>query len=80
MKTAKPDFDWSWQERDVILEYIFNRYGYENVAFGTNVEFKYRSIFREVGRFCKEVRPFSQNPMRYNKSNSVVKCKNTACY
>jgi DNA polymerase III alpha subunit len=37
MKIAKspPDFDidWSWQERDVILEYIFNRYGYENVAF-----------------------------------------------
>ena len=46
-----PDFDidWSWRERDEILTYIFKRYGKEYVAFcGTNVEFKYRSIFREV--------------------------------
>ena len=48
-----PDFDidWSWRERDEILKYIFERYGKEHVAFcGTNVEFKYRSIFREVGK------------------------------
>jgi DNA polymerase-3 subunit alpha/error-prone DNA polymerase len=52
-RKTPPDFDidWSWKERDVILEYIFNRYGREHVAFcGTNVEFKYRSIFREVGK------------------------------
>ncbi len=48
-----PDFDldWSWQQRDEILQYIFERYGKDHVAFcGTNVEFKYRSIFREVGK------------------------------
>lgn len=48
-----PDFDidWSWQDRDKILSYIFNKYGKDHVAFcGTNVEFKYRSIFREVGK------------------------------
>ncbi|MCT2563926.1 DNA polymerase III subunit alpha [Chryseobacterium herbae] len=48
-----PDFDvdWSWQERDTMIQYIFDRYGKEHVAFcGTNVEFKYRSIFREVGK------------------------------
>ncbi|WP_080779301.1 DNA polymerase III subunit alpha [Chryseobacterium phocaeense] len=52
-RKTPPDFDidWSWQERDTMLEYIFNRYGREHVAFcGTNVEFKYKSICREVGK------------------------------
>ncbi|KUJ51606.1 DNA polymerase III subunit alpha [Chryseobacterium sp. JAH] len=52
-RTSPPDFDidWSWQNRDTILKYIFDKYGKEHVAFcGTNVEFKYRSIFREVGK------------------------------
>ncbi len=52
-RKTPPDFDidWSWQNRDAILQYIFNKYGRDHVAFcGTNVEFKYRSIFREVGK------------------------------
>ena len=52
-RKTPPDFDidWSWQDRDVILDYIFNKYGKDYVAFcGTNVEFKYRSIFRELGK------------------------------
>ena len=79
-RKSPPDFDidWSWQERDVILEYIFNRYGSENVAFcGTNVEFKYRSIFREVGKVFglpkEELDHLAKNPMRLQQSNSVVK-------
>lgn len=79
-RKSPPDFDidWSWQERDEILEYIFNRYGYENVAFcGTNVEFKYRSIFREVGKVFglpkDELDHLAKNPMKLQQSNSVVK-------
>jgi len=52
-RKSPPDFDldWSWQNRDAILEYIFKKYGKDHVAFcGTNVQFKYRSIFREVGK------------------------------
>ena len=52
-RKSPPDFDidWSWQHRDQILDYIFTKYGKEHVAFcGTNVEFKYRSIFRDVGK------------------------------
>ncbi|MDC7218189.1 MAG: PHP domain-containing protein, partial [Spirochaetales bacterium] len=52
-RKSPPDFDidWSWKERDVILDYIFKRYGADHVAFcGTNVEFKYKSILREVGK------------------------------
>ncbi|WP_426484633.1 DNA polymerase III subunit alpha [Flavobacterium sp. 2] len=79
-RKSPPDFDidWSWKERDVILKYIFDRYGYENVAFcGTNVEFKYRSIFREVGKVFglpkDELDMLAKNPMKLHQSNSIVK-------
>jgi DNA-directed DNA polymerase III PolC len=79
-RKSPPDFDidWSWKERDVILEYIFNRYGKENVAFcGTNVEFKYRSIFREVGKVFglpkEELDMLAKNPMKMHDKNSIVK-------
>jgi DNA-directed DNA polymerase III PolC len=79
-RKSPPDFDidWSWKERDVILEYIFNRYGKENVAFcGTNVEFKYRSIFREVGKVFglpkEELDMLAKNPMKLHDKNNIVK-------
>ncbi|MEA9414319.1 DNA polymerase III subunit alpha [Flavobacterium sp. PL02] len=79
-RKSPPDFDidWSWKERDTILEYIFNRYGAEHVAFcGTNVEFKYRSIFREVGKVFglpkEELDMLAKNPMALHDGNSVVK-------
>jgi DNA-directed DNA polymerase III PolC len=79
-RKSPPDFDidWSWKERDTILEYIFNRYGADHVAFcGTNVEFKYRSIFREVGKVFglpkEELDLLAKNPMASHDTNSVVK-------
>src|SRR5690606_20901316 len=79
-RKTPPDFDidWSWQERDTILEYIFDRYGKEHVAFcGTNVEFKYRSIFREVGKVFglpkEELDALASNPVDQHDDNSVVK-------
>ena len=78
-RKSPPDFDidWSWKERDVILEYIFNRYGKDHVAFcGTNVEFKYRSIFREVGKVFglpkEELDLLAKNPMKLHEKNSIV--------
>ncbi len=75
-----PDFDidWSWQERDEILEYIFQRYGRDHVAFcGTNVAFKYRSIFREVGKVFglpkEELDVLAKNPLAMHDDNKVVK-------
>ncbi|AWG24723.1 DNA polymerase III subunit alpha [Flavobacterium kingsejongi] len=79
-RKSPPDFDidWSWKERDIILEYIFSRYGAEHVAFcGTNVEFKYRSIFREVGKVFglpkEELDVLVKNPMELHDTNKVVK-------
>ncbi len=78
-RKTPPDFDldWSWQERDVILNYIFNRYGREHVAFcGTNVEFKYRSIIREVGKVFglpkEELDALVREPEELKSNNSVV--------
>ena len=78
-RKSPPDFDidWSWQERDTILNYIFNKYGAEHVAFcGTNVEFKYRSIFREVGKVFglpkEELDALAKNPMSRHSTNAVV--------
>lgn len=79
-RTSPPDFDidWSWQNRDSILEYIFNKYGKDHVAFcGTNVEFKYRSIFREVGKAFglpkEELDDLATKPMETHDGNDVVK-------
>lgn len=78
-RKTPPDFDidWSWKERDTILEYIFNRYGRDHVAFcGTNVEFKYRSILREVGKVFglpkEELDALAINPMNLHEKNSIV--------
>jgi len=79
-RKTPPDFDidWSWQTRDTILDYIFTKYGKEHVAFcGTNVEFKYRSIFREVGKAFglpkEELDTLATKPMNEHDNNSVFK-------
>jgi len=79
-RKSPPDFDidWSWKDRDTILDYIFDRYGRDHVAFcGTNVEFKYRSIFREVGKVFglpkEELDMLAKNPTKLHDNNSVVR-------
>ena len=79
-RNSPPDFDidWSWQNRDDILKYIFEKYGKDHVAFcGTNVEFKYRSIFREVGKAFglpkEELDILATNPMETHDASDVIK-------
>jgi DNA-directed DNA polymerase III PolC len=79
-RKSPPDFDidWSWKERDTILQYIFDKYGADHVAFcGTNVKFKYRSIFREVGKVFglpkEELDLLAKNPMQLHDKNQIVK-------
>lgn len=52
-RTSPPDFDidYSWKERDDVIEYIFKRYGRKHTALlGAMSTFKDRSIIREMGK------------------------------
>ncbi|MBW2148750.1 MAG: DNA polymerase III subunit alpha [Deltaproteobacteria bacterium] len=45
------DLDFPWNRREQILQYVYQRYGNENVAMiATFVRFRGRSIVREVGK------------------------------
>jgi len=45
------DVDFSWKERDEIIKYVFDKYGYEKVAMiSTTVTFRARSAFRETAK------------------------------
>ncbi len=79
-RSSPPDFDidWSWKDRDRILDYIFEKYGQEYVAFcGTTVEFKYRSQFREIGKVFglskEELDELTQSKRKLPVLNSVTK-------
>lgn len=52
-RTSPPDFDidFSWKDRDEVIDYIFKRYGREQVALlGMYTTFQYRAIIRELGK------------------------------
>ncbi|MEY4929503.1 MAG: hypothetical protein RI909_227 [Bacteroidota bacterium] len=52
-RVSPPDFDidFSWDNRDAIYEYIFNKYGYDHVCLlGTQVTFTQKSLVRELGK------------------------------
>ncbi len=52
-RSTPPDFDidYSWQERDQVLDYIFKRYGRAHTALlGTISTFHHRSAVRELGK------------------------------
>jgi len=52
-RTSPPDFDmdFSWKDRDEIIDYVFKRYGKEHVALlGMYSTFQRRAIIRELGK------------------------------
>jgi DNA polymerase III alpha subunit len=45
------DIDFSWKERDEIVRYVFEKYGYDKVAMiSTHVTIRARSAFRETAK------------------------------
>jgi len=45
------DLDFSWKERDEIVKYVFEKYGYERVAMiSTTITFRASSAFRETAK------------------------------
>ena len=64
-----PDFDidFSWTDRDDVTRYLFETHGYEKTALvGTYSTFKYRSVFRELGKVfglpSDEIKRIQDNP------------------
>ena len=52
-RTSPPDFDldFSWDNRDEIYDYLFEKYGSEHVCLlGTHVTYQKRSVLRELGK------------------------------
>jgi len=52
-RSAPPDFDldFSWKDRDEIIDYIFKRYGRDHVCLlGSYTTFQTRAILRELGK------------------------------
>lgn len=52
-RTSPPDFDidYSWDEREDVQRYIFERYGKSHTALlGTMSDFKDRAVIREIGK------------------------------
>ena len=79
-RSSPPDFDidYSWKEREEVQRYIFKKFGKNHVALlGTNVEFKARSIFRELGKVHglpkEEIDLLTTNPDQEINKNSINK-------
>ena len=52
-RSSPPDFDidYSWKDRDDVIDYVFKRYGKEHTALlGATSTFKGRSTLRELGK------------------------------
>ncbi|MBN1132710.1 MAG: DNA polymerase III subunit alpha [Bacteroidales bacterium] len=78
-RSSPPDFDidFSWQERDMVLDYIFKRYGKKHTALiGTISTFRDRSIFRELGKVYglpkDEIDRLVQEPSHTLNNNHIV--------
>ncbi|MCB0665222.1 MAG: DNA polymerase III subunit alpha [Saprospiraceae bacterium] len=78
-RKVPPDFDidWSWKDRDQILEYMFKRFDPACTAFcGTVGSFKHRSIHRELGKVMglpkSEIDQLSGNPRNLHEQSKEI--------
>ncbi|MGI9544528.1 MAG: DNA polymerase III subunit alpha [Cyclobacteriaceae bacterium] len=78
-RSSPPDFDidWSWKDRDDIIDYIFKRFGREYTGFcGTVTDFQYRSTIRELGKVYglpkEEMDVLARTPVAQHHQNDVV--------
>ncbi len=60
------DIDFSWRERDAIIKYVYDKYGYDHVAMiSTTITFRARSAFREVAKVFgfsnEQITPFAKS-------------------
>ncbi|MDC0338704.1 DNA polymerase III subunit alpha [Flavobacteriales bacterium] len=79
-RTSPPDFDidFSWDERDTVIDYVFSKYGPEHVALiATYTTFKGRSAIREIAKtfgFPKEeIDRIIRQPDHVLNANQITK-------
>jgi DNA polymerase-3 subunit alpha len=79
-RSSPPDFDldFSWKNRDDVLQFIFNKYGFEHTALlGTITTFQGRSIIRELGKVYglpkSEIDDLVENRKRGNMGSDQIK-------
>jgi len=78
-RSSPPDFDidYSWKERDEVIDYIFKRYGYGHTALlGTMSTFRGKSIVRELGKVHglpkEEIDSLIDNPSAETSRNEIT--------
>ena len=78
-RSSPPDFDidYSWKERDEVIDYIFKRYGYNHTALlGTISTFRGKSIVRELGKVHglpkEEIDALIDNPSSESNRNEIT--------
>ncbi|HLN54812.1 MAG TPA: DNA polymerase III subunit alpha [Bacteroidales bacterium] len=78
-RSSPPDFDidYSWKERDEVIDYIFKRYGYNHTALlGTINTFRGKSIVRELGKVHglpkEEIDSLIDNPSAEVNRNDIT--------
>ncbi|MCK6612017.1 MAG: DNA polymerase III subunit alpha [Bacteroidia bacterium] len=78
-RSSPPDFDidYSWRERDEVLDYIFKRYGKDHTALlGTISTFRGSSVVREFGKVYglpkKEIDLLADYPHKADRSDPLV--------
>lgn len=79
-RTSPPDFDidYSWKDRDEVIDYIFKRYGHKHTALlGTISTFRGKSIYRELGKVHglpkAEIDELANDPNRYYQLNQLTR-------
>jgi DNA-directed DNA polymerase III PolC len=78
-RSSPPDFDidYSWKERDEVIDYIFKRYGYGHTSLlGTMSTFRGKSIVRELGKVHglpkEEIDSLIDNPSSESSRNEIT--------
>jgi DNA-directed DNA polymerase III PolC len=86
-RASPPDFDidFSWDNRDAIYDYLFQKYGYDHVCLlGTHVTYQHRSILRELAKVFglpkDEIDDLIENPNARHKDHITELVYNYADY
>jgi DNA polymerase-3 subunit alpha len=78
MRSSPPDFDldFSWRDRDKVIQYIFDKYGIDHVALlGATITFQDNSLCRELGKVFGlpkgEIDQMERNPATFAQQNEI---------